>query len=159
MMNKRQSLKTAITGLAAGWLALRAGGASHAATDRFPGDPPEHKLVYQLNHADPDYIDHILNSLRAMIIKYDDNVALAVVAFGPGIHVLATRPERPVADGVRERLAGMARDYKVELVACGNTMTALNWGPERIIPEAKIEAVGAAALMDFQEKGYAYIAW
>jgi hypothetical protein len=35
----------------------------------------------------------------------------------------------------------------------------LNWGPERIIPEAKIEAVGAAALMDFQEKGYAYIAW
>jgi intracellular sulfur oxidation DsrE/DsrF family protein len=53
----------------------------------------------------------------------------------------------------------MARDYKVQLIACGNTMTALNWGPDRLIPEAKIEPVGAAALMTFQENGYAYIAW
>ena len=85
-MNKRQTLKTAATGLLAGWFALKsqAQAATPPATpsERFPGDPPEHKLVYQLNHADPDYIDHILNSLRAMIVKYDDNVALAVVAFG-----------------------------------------------------------------------------
>ena len=158
-MNKRQSLKTAITGLAAGWLALRAGGASHAATDRFPGDPPEHKLVYQLNHADPDYIDHILNSLRAMIVKYDDNVALAVVAFGPGIHLLATKPERPIADEARTRIKGFSKDYGVELVACGNTLAGLGWGADRIIAEARIDQVGAAALMAFQEKGYAYIAW
>lgn len=164
-MNKRQTLKTAVTGLMASWLAFKSHAqattlsATATSSDRFPGDPPEHKLVYQLNHADPEYIDHILNSLRAMIVKYNDNVALAVVAFGPGIHVLATRPGRPVAAGVRARLAGMARDYNVQLIACGNTMTALNWGPDRIIPEAKIEAVGAAALMTFQENGYAYIAW
>ena len=162
-MNKRRTLKTAAAGLLTGWFALKsqaqAATPSATASERFPGDPPEHKLVYQLNHADPDYIDHILNSLRAMIVKYDDNVALAVVAFGPGIHVLATRPERPVAPGVRERFAGMARDYKVQLIACGNTMTALNWGRDRLIPEAKIEPVGAAALMTFQENGYAYIAW
>jgi intracellular sulfur oxidation DsrE/DsrF family protein len=35
----------------------------------------------------------------------------------------------------------------------------LNWDEQRIIPEARIEEVGAAALMTLQEKGYAYIAW
>ena len=47
----------------------------------------------------------------------------------------------------------------MELIACGNTMKGLHWDRDRIIPEARIEEVGAAALMAFQEKGYAYIAW
>ncbi len=58
-----------------------------SASERFPGDPPENHVVYQLNRADPDYIEHILNSIAAMLGKYADNVAIAVVAFGPGIHV------------------------------------------------------------------------
>ena len=62
-----------------------------------PGDPPQHHIVYQLNHAEPEYIEHILNSVGAMITKYEDNVAIAVVAFGPGIHLLATRPGRPTS--------------------------------------------------------------
>lgn len=161
-MDKRQTIKTAAIGLLAGVFASRSGAANETqtgASDRFPGDPPEHRLVYQVNHAQADYIDHIINSLRAMIVKYGDNVALAVVAFGPGLHLLATQPERPISEEARARIAGMAKDYGVELVACGNTMKALGWGPDRIIAASRIEEVGAAALMTYQEKGYAYIAW
>jgi len=42
--------------------------------ERFPGDPPEHHIVYQINHAEWEYIEHILNSISAMLTKYEDNV-------------------------------------------------------------------------------------
>ena len=94
-----------------------------------------------------------------MVVQYGDNVALVVVAFGPGIHLLATRPERPVSLEARQRIVGFANDYGVELVACGNTLTGLGWGADRVVSQARIEEVGASALMTYQEKGYAYIAW
>jgi uncharacterized protein len=165
MMNKRQSIKAAAAALFAaalgGHTTAQAAQAAPAPADelRFPGDPPQHKMVYQVNHAEPEYIEHILASLRAMVVKYGDNVALAVVAFGPGIHLLATRPERPVSEEARARILSFANDYGVELVACGNTLTGLGWGPDRVVAQARIEAVGASALMEYQEKGYAYIAW
>lgn len=158
-MNKRQSFKAAAAALVATLMGTHKTAGASTQTERFPGDPPEHKLVYQLNSADPEYIAHILASLRAMVVKYGDNVALAVVAFGPGIHILATQPERPIAPEARARMVGFANDYGVELVACGNTMTGLGWGADRIVAQARIEQVGAAALMEFQEKGYAYMAW
>jgi intracellular sulfur oxidation DsrE/DsrF family protein len=144
------------TALAAtGLMASRA----NAAAASSAADGPPHKIVYQLNRADEDYIEHILNSISAMLTKYVDDVAIAIVAFGPGIHVLGTRPTRPISEAHRKRIKGMAQSYGVELIACGNTMKGLNWDEQRIIPEARIEEVGAAALMTLQEKGYAYIAW
>jgi intracellular sulfur oxidation DsrE/DsrF family protein len=134
-------------------------GAKTAAAERMPGDPPQHHIVYQLNHAEPEYIEHILNSVGAMITKYEDNVAIAVVAFGPGIHLLATRPGRPVPAALRERAQSQARDYKVRFIACGNTMKSLGWSRADIRDFATIEEVGAAALMELQEQGWAYVAW
>ncbi len=127
--------------------------------ERFPGDPPEHKVVYQLNRVEADYIEAILNSVGAMLGKYQDNVAIAVVVFGPGIHLLAKRPKRPVPAALRERVVSQARDYGVTFVACGNTMKTLGWSAEDIVAVAKVEEVGAAALMEYQEQGYAYVAW
>lgn len=130
-----------------------------AAEDRMPGDPPEHHIVYQLNQADPEIIEHILGSVGAMIGKYEDNVAIVVVAFGPGIHLLARQPGRPVPAALRERAAGQARDYQVRFVACGNTMQSLGWTAADMLPFVRVEAVGAAVLMELQEQGYAYLAW
>lgn len=129
------------------------------ANERFPGDPPQHKLVYQLNRAEPEYIEAILNSVGAMIGKYQDNVAIAVVAFGPGIYLLAKQPKRPVPPALRQRVVSQARDYGVSYVACGNTMQTLGWTAKDIVEVAKVEQVGAASLMELQEQGYAYIAW
>ncbi len=134
-------------------------GNKRAEAAAFPGDETTHKVVYQINHAEPEHIEHILNSISAVLSKYVDDVSVAIVAFGPGIHLLATQPQRPIPAILRQRVKGMADNYGVELVACGNTMKSLNWGREHIIAQAKIEQVGAAALMDYQQRGYAYIAW
>ena len=49
--------------------------------------------------------------------------------------------------------------YGVEFHACGNTMKALKWKADNIVDSAKIVEVGAADLMELQQKGYAYISW
>lgn len=124
-----------------------------------PGDPPEHHIVYQINQADSEYIEHILNSIGALISQYEDNVAIAVVAFGPGIHLLARQPLRPIPGALRQRAAAQAADYGVRFVACGNTMKSLHWTAEDIVPFARVDAVGAATIMELQEQGWAYMAW
>lgn len=122
-------------------------------------DGPPHKIVYQLNRAEPDYQEAILNSIGAMLKKYVDDVAIAVVVWGPGIHLLARKPQRPVAPVLQQRVKSMSESYGVEFVACGNTMHSLGWQKADMLDIARIEEVGAAAVMEFQEKGYAYLAW
>lgn len=160
-MNLRRRLLATLPLLGGAAAAGTHPGTASAATkaERFPGDPPEHKLVYQLNHADADYIEHILNSVGAMIGKYGDNVALVVVVFGPGIHLLARTPKRPIPAVLRERVRSQSRDYGVRFIACGNTMKTVGWTAQDMVDFAQIEEVGAAALMELQEQGYAYIAW
>jgi len=119
---------------------------------------PEHKLVYQLNKADPDYIEHILFSVGAMLRKYGDDIHLVVVAIGPGIHTLAKKPQRPVAELARERIESLAA-YGVSFHACGNTMKSLDWTKEDMLDFAEIVEVGANDLMLLQEQGYSYISW
>ena len=82
-----------------------------------------------------------------------------MVVFGPGIHLLAKQPKRPVPPALRQRVVSQARDYGVSYVACGNTMQTLGWTAKDIVEVAKVEQVGAAALMELQEQGYAYLAW
>ncbi len=130
-----------------------------SAAERFPGDPPQHHLVYQLNRAEPDYVEHILNSVGAVIGKYADNVAVTVVAFAAGIHLLARKPLRPVPEALRERARSQARSYGVTFVACGNTMKTLGWTAADIVDFARVDEVGAATIMELQEQGWAYIAW
>lgn len=162
-MSQRRRFMTALplAGAALGLThkARAAAPASPPKTERFPGDPPEHKVVYQINRADPEYLEAILNSIGAMIGKYQDNVAIAAVVFGPGIHLLARQPKRPVAAPLRQRVVGQARDYGVRFIACGNTMKTLGWTDKDIVDVATVEEVGAATLMELQAKGYAYIAW
>lgn len=164
-MNLRRRLLTALPLLGSSAAAVAATMASSgpkaaaAKAERFPGDPPEHKLLYQLNHADADYIEHILNSVGAMIGKYADNISLVVVVFGPGIHLLAKAPKRPIPAALRERARSQARDYGVQFIACGNTMKTVGWTDKDMVDFARIEEVGAAAMMELQEQGYAYIAW
>jgi hypothetical protein len=47
----------------------------------------------------------------------------------------------------------------VRFVACGNTMKTLNWTAADMQAYAQVEEVGAAVIMELQEKGYAYLAW
>jgi len=125
---------------------------------RFPGDPAENKVVYQFNKADEHYHNAVLFSVGAMLRKYGDNIEIVVVAIGPGIHVLAKNPERPVSATVKARISSLAQ-YGVKFHACGNTMKSLGWKKYNIIDAATVVEVGAADLMELQQKGYAYISW
>lgn len=128
-------------------------------SDRFPGDPAEHKAVYMWNSADKSYQISILNSIQAMIKRYGDNVDIAVVAIGPGLHVLAKEPKRKVDPLTYERIGSFAKDYNVRWIACGNTMNTIGWSDSNMRPFAEYAEVGAAALMELQEEGYKPLIW
>ena len=135
-----------------------AGTAEKNAELRFPGDPVDNKVVYQFNKADESYHKAVLFSVGAMLRKYGDNIHIVVVGIGPGIHILAKKPGRPVSNETREKVASLLQ-YGVEFHACGNTMKGLKWTAENILDSAKVVDVGAADLMELQQQGYAYISW
>ena len=97
--------------------------------------------------------------ISAMLKKYVDDVAIAVVVWGPGIHLLAKQPKRPVPELHQQRARSMAQSYGVRFIACGNTMHTVGWTAADMLDFAEIEEVGAAAVMALQERGYAYLAW
>jgi len=127
-------------------------------TDTHFDDSSPHKLVYQCNHADPDYIGHILFSCGEMLRKYGDDIELVVTTFGPGVNLLGKRPVRPIPKIHLDRARSLAA-YGVAFHACGNTMKSLKWKEEDIVDFAKIVPIGAVDLMELQEKGFSYISW
>lgn len=131
---------------------------SKEASSAFPGDAAENHVVYQLNHPEADYHEHIIFSVGAMLRQYGDNIKIAVVAFGPGIHVLLKKPRRPVNQTIREKISSLSQ-YGVEFYACGNTLASLKLAEKDVVPFAKIVEVGASTLMELQKQGYSYISW
>lgn len=150
----RRQLLTAMAAATAG-AAATAAPAKPASAD----DGPPHKIVYQLNHFEPEYQEAVLNSIGAMLKKYVDDVSIVVVAWGPGIHLLAKKPKRPISKTHQQRVRDMNQSYGIEFIACGNTMHTIGWDKADMLDFVKVEDVGAAAVMELQEKGYAYIAW
>ena len=127
-------------------------------TDTHFDDASLHKLVYQCNKAEPEYIDHVLFSCGEMLRKYGDDVELIVAVFGPGLHLLGKRPGRPVSKLQQDRVTSLA-SYGVSFHACGNTMKALNWSDKDLLSIAKVVPIGVDDLMQLQEKGFSYFSW
>lgn len=154
----RRSLILGVASLAAVGAESRAA-ASATSTPGSPLKAVPHKIVYQLNKADDAYQEAIFNSISAMLTKYVDDVSIAVVVWGPGIHLLAKNPKRPVPPLFQQRVKSMAESYGITFIACGNTMHSVGWTKTDMLDFAQVEDVGAAAVMELQEQGYAYLAW
>ena len=121
------------------------------------GDP-KHKVVYQFNKADPDYMERVMFSVGALLRKYSDDIHIVVTAIGPGIHILAKNPKRPVPDIIKKRVSSLS-SYGVSFHACGNTMKALGWEENDMLDFVEIVEIGADDLLLLQEQGYSYISW
>ncbi len=121
-------------------------------------DASLHKIVYQCNKADPEYIDHILFSCGELLRKYGDDIELVIAVFGPGLHLLGRRPERQISMMQQDRVKSLAT-YGVSFHACGNTMKALGWTEKDLLPMAKVVPIGVDDLMQLQEKGFSYFSW
>ena len=154
MTKRRQFLSMLGIGLGGAGLTLKQAQAHH--TDTHFEEKSKHKLVYQCNKADPDYIEHLLFSCGEMLRKYGDDIHLVIAAFGPGLNLLAKQPNRPVSSVHKQRVKSLA-DYGVELQACGNTMKSLQWNEKDIIEEAEIIEIGVDGIMKLQEQGFSYI--
>lgn len=134
-------------------------GSAHAHhTESHFDEKSAHKLVYQCNKAEPEYFGHVLFSCGEMLREYGDDIELVITAFGPGIHLLGKKPERPVPKIHQDRAKSLA-SYGVAFHACGNTMKSLNWGEDDLLDFAEVVQIGAVDLMELQEKGFSYISW
>jgi hypothetical protein len=138
--------------------ALGIGKAQAHHTDTHFEDSSEHRIVYQCNKADPDYLNHILFSVGELIRKHGDNVEIVVACFGPGIHLLGDPPARPVPAEAQQRAASLVQ-YGVSFHACRNTMDSLGWQEENLFEFAKVVPVGVEDMMLLQEQGFSYVSW
>jgi len=130
---------------------------AHHTESHFDDSSP-HKVVYQLNKADPEYHNHILFSVGAVLRKYGDDVEIVVEVFAEGIHLLAKNPKRPVSEKIKQKVRSLA-DYGVAFHACYNTMKSLQWEQKDMVDFAKVVPSGADDLMLLQEQGFSYISW
>ena len=159
-MNSRRRILASLIAFTTGLFSARSVLASKNGTDdlRFPGDPTDHYVVFQFNKDDPDYHTSVITSVSEVLKKYGDNITIVVAVFSKGIHILAKQPLREVSELTRQRVKSLA-DYGVKFHACGNTMNSLGWTKDDMLPFAEVVKVGAADIIELQEKGYSYISW
>ena len=154
MKNTKRRQFLAILGLGSTGLIANKVQAHH--TDTHFEDKSAHRLVYQLNKADHDYIESILFSSGEMLRKYGDDIEMVIAAFGPGLHLLGTHPKRAISALHQQRVQSLMQ-YGVRFQACGNTMKSLNWTEQDLIEGAEVVPVGIDGIMLLQEQGFSYI--
>jgi intracellular sulfur oxidation DsrE/DsrF family protein len=115
---------------------------------------PEHKIVIQVSTNDPLMQKIALNGAVNLQKFYGvDNIAIEVVAFGPGLSLLTKN------SGQADRVESLAMS-DITFSACGNTMNkvAEKSGKMPVLLEGVGQVTaGVARIMELQEQGYAYV--
>lgn len=124
-----------------------------------PAAVKTHKLAIQVDENNPQLMNLALNNARNVYDYYKakgEEVAIEVVTFGPGLHML-----RDDTSPVKQRIASMVLEVPgLTFIACGNTQANQSKQenkPITLISEAKVMPSGVVRLMELQGKGYAYI--
>ena len=130
-LSRRLVLKS--LGLLGSLFAVRQVAAHH--TETHFEDAAKHRIIYQCNKSDPEYLQHILFSVGELLRKYGDDVEIVVGVFGPGLHLVGKVPGRPVPDNLQASAASLAGTG--DGVYCGRTRvfspTAKNSGGPDIV--------------------------
>lgn len=115
---------------------------------------PAHKVVIQVSSANKGVQRLAINNAVNLQKEYGmDNIAIEVVAYGPGLSILT--PKSAQADRVKS-LAGQ----NIRFSACANTMSHIKakTGKEpKLTQGVKIVPAGVGRIMELQEQGYAYV--
>ena len=114
----------------------------------------KHKLVIQVSSDDPQTQTIALNNAVNLQKMYGmDNVAIEVVAYGPGLGLLTTKSKEA------DRVKSLAMQ-NITFSACGNTMAKIEkkTGKKPQLTEGvgTVQA-GVARIMELQEEGYSYL--
>ena len=118
-----------------------------------------HHLVLQVNTNDPATMNLALNNATNVAQYYKglgEKVAIEIVTFGPGLHML-----RNDTSPVKARIETLALSTpEISYKACGNTQQNMQKAESKdipIIPQAQVVASGVVRVMELQEKGWTYV--
>jgi len=156
LFNRTRRVALKSLGLLGGLVVARQVQAHH--TESHFDDASKHRIIYQCNKADPEYLQSVLFSAGELLRKYGDDVEIVIGVMGPELHLIGKHPQRPIPHDLQQR-AGSLAAYGVAFHACGNTMKALQWTEKDLLPFAKVVPIGADDIMLLQEQGFAYISW
>jgi len=138
-------------------LALAAASASSSQAQQVPlQDKPfaEHKIVLQLSDYDPKKQALVISVANNLLKFYDpDKVAIEVVAFGPGIELLAP-------DNSNRKLIESLLAQGVKFDICLNTVDTIERETGKrpqYIPAATPVQVGVGQILSLTENGYTLV--
>jgi len=118
------------------------------------GDGPKHKVVIQVSTDDVRTQNIAMNNaVNVQKALGQDNVAIEIVAYGPGLSMLT--PKSPAS----KRVPNLAMQ-DITFSACGNTkskMEAKSGKEVMLVDGVQIVQAGVLRIMELQEQGYAYV--
>jgi len=119
----------------------------------------KHRVAVHVDSSDPKVMNLALNNVQNIKKFYDskgESVAIEVVAYGPGLHML-----RADTSPVKERVAVMSLGItNLIFSACGNTHARMSKKAGKtvvLLSEARKVPSGVIQLIKLQEEGYSYI--
>ena len=131
-------------------LALITGGVMAQATKTdAKKETANHKVVVQLSTNDVAQWNFLMNNLKFLKAAWGEQVAIEVVAYGPGVDMLMTNTPQ------KEKIADFKKQG-IAFVVCENTMKVRNIAKEEIIQEAGYVPSGVGELVLKQEQGWSY---
>lgn len=111
----------------------------------------QHRVVFQVSDNNPKKWNLALNNANNVQHALGKkNVAIEIVAYGPGIHMLTFNSI------VANRLA-KAKEDGIKVVACENTMHNLKLTRADMLPTIGYVPAGVLELMKRQQEGWSYI--
>lgn len=118
-----------------------------------------HRLVLQVNANDPATMNLALNNATNVAQYYqdrDEKVAIEIITFGPGLHMLRddTSPVKARIKTIKEA------NPAISFQACGNTQENMHKAENKeipLIPEATVVKSGVVRVMELQEQGWTYV--
>ena len=114
----------------------------------------KHKMVIQVSTSDPQTQKIAVNNAVNLQNAYGmDNVAIELVAYGPGLSLLTAKS--PEAD----RIKSLAMQ-DITFSACGNTMKKVEKKSGKaptLVEGVRVVPAGVGRIMEAQEEGYTYL--
>lgn len=118
-----------------------------------------HRVAVHVNSNEPKVLNMGLNNVQNLAAYYAEKgeaVAIEVVAYGPGLHMLV-----PGKSPVEDRVSTMSLELEhLTFAACGNTLRKMSQKAGKdiqIMDEANVVPSGVVRLIELQEQGYAYV--
>jgi intracellular sulfur oxidation DsrE/DsrF family protein len=120
-----------------------------------------HRIAIHVDQNDPVVMNMVLNNATSVTEYYrarNEDVAIDVVAYGPGLHMLRADTS-PVQDRIKH-LKEIASPGKILFSACNDTKQGMEKAEGHaisIVPDASIVPSGVIRLMELQEQGWSYV--